>query len=203
MIISHLFFTRCNGRFLKMYCLCFSLFKQQFSVTFFFIGTLLFYMKKGKHMLYNYIFLLRTNRVYCSKRRDHNGSFQSQHMLHGCTRKFTSNSYFLVSTPCKASNTSYIFFIITGMRNFRLLSEIRPYDLENPTLNFSSDFPPCLFYSMLLSLYTVYCTYTVHCVQVNAWFKAAATCFVLVMWFCVNSLTFNFRPFNFLTISSL
>ena len=39
--------------------------------------------------------LLKTSRVYCSKRRDHNGSFQSQHILHGCTRKFTSNSYFL------------------------------------------------------------------------------------------------------------
>ena len=32
------------------------------------------------------------------------GSFQSQHFLHGCTRKFTSNNYFLLSTPCKASN---------------------------------------------------------------------------------------------------
>ena len=40
--------------------------------------------------------LLKTSRVYCSKRRDHNGSFQSQHFLHGCTRKFTSNSYFLL-----------------------------------------------------------------------------------------------------------
>ena len=35
---------------------------------------------------------------------DHNGSFQSQHTLHGCTHKFTCNSYFLLSTPCKASN---------------------------------------------------------------------------------------------------
>ena len=40
---------------------------------------------------------IKTSRVYCSKRRDHNGSFQSQHFLHGCTRKFTSNSYFLES----------------------------------------------------------------------------------------------------------
>ena len=51
--------------------------------------------------------LVKTSRVYCSKRRDHNGSFQSQHFLHGCTRKFTSNSYFLLlvlCTPCKASN---------------------------------------------------------------------------------------------------
>ena len=24
--------------------------------------------------------------------------------VHGCTRKFTSNSYFLLSAPCKASN---------------------------------------------------------------------------------------------------
>ena len=39
--------------------------------------------------------ILKTSRVYCSKRRDHNGSFQSQHVLYGCTRKFTSNSYFL------------------------------------------------------------------------------------------------------------
>ena len=39
--------------------------------------------------------LLKTSRVYCSKRQDHNGSFQSQHFLHGCTRKFTTNSYFL------------------------------------------------------------------------------------------------------------
>ena len=30
--------------------------------------------------------------AWCSKRRDHNGSFQSQHFLHGCTRKFTSNN---------------------------------------------------------------------------------------------------------------
>ena len=51
--------------------------------------------------------LVKTSRLYCSKRRDHNGSFQSQHFLHGCTRKFTSNSYFLLlvlCTPCKASN---------------------------------------------------------------------------------------------------
>ena len=52
----------------------------------------------------NFFILLKTSRVYCSKRRDNNGSFQSQHILHGCTRKFTSNSYFLLSTPCKASN---------------------------------------------------------------------------------------------------
>ena len=56
------------------------------------------------------IFLLKTSRVYCSKRSDHNGSFQSQHILHGCTRKFTSNSYILVSTPCKASNITYRIF---------------------------------------------------------------------------------------------
>ena len=49
--------------------------------------------------------LLKTSRVYCSKCRDHNGSLQSQHILHGC--KLTSNSYFLLSTPCKASNITY------------------------------------------------------------------------------------------------
>ena len=63
------------------------------------------------------------------------------------------------------------------MRNFRLLYEIRPLN------------------SMLLSLYTrMYCTYTVHCVHVNTWFNADCTCFVLVMWVCVNSLTLNFIP---------
>ena len=36
--------------------------------------------------------LLKMSRVYCSKRRDHNGSFQTQHFLHGCTCKFISNS---------------------------------------------------------------------------------------------------------------
>ena len=51
--------------------------------------------------------LVFRSRVYCSKRWDHNGSFQSQHISHGCTRKFTSNSYFLLSTPCKASNITY------------------------------------------------------------------------------------------------
>ena len=46
-------------------------------------------------IFHNANILLKTSRVYCSKRRDHNGSFQSQHFLHGCTSKFTSNSYFL------------------------------------------------------------------------------------------------------------
>ena len=59
--------------------------------------------------LISFSILLKTSRVYCSKRRDHNGSFQSQHILHGCTFKFTSNSYFLLSTPCKASNITYYY----------------------------------------------------------------------------------------------
>ena len=42
-----------------------------------------------------FFFFLKTGRVYCSKRRHHNGSFQNQHILHGCIRKFTSNSYFI------------------------------------------------------------------------------------------------------------
>ena len=57
--------------------------------------------------------LLKTSRVYCSKRWDHNGSFQSQHILHGCTHKFTSNSYFLLSTPCKASNITHFLYVET------------------------------------------------------------------------------------------
>ena len=55
-----------------------------------------------------FTYLLKTSRVYCSKRQDHISSFQSQHFLHGCTCKFTSNSYFLLSTPCKASNIIYL-----------------------------------------------------------------------------------------------
>ena len=52
---------------------------------------------ESKFMMYTLLVFrrMKTSRVYCSKRRDHNGSFQSQHFLHGCTRKFTSNSYFL------------------------------------------------------------------------------------------------------------
>ena len=47
--------------------------------------------------------------------RAHNGLFQSQHVsqkrcIHGCTRKFTSNSYFLLSTPRKASNTTKLSY---------------------------------------------------------------------------------------------
>ena len=38
---------------------------------------------------------------------------QSQHILHGCTRKFTSNSYFLLSTPRKDSNITFKKFILT------------------------------------------------------------------------------------------
>ena len=64
-----------------------------------------------KKIYLKFIFL-NTSRVYSSKRRDHNGSFQSQHFLHGCTRKFSSNSYFLLSTPCKASIIISIFIVI-------------------------------------------------------------------------------------------
>ena len=39
------------------------------------------------------------------KLRDHNGSFQSQHILLGCTRKFTSNSYFLRMLCCDFTPT--------------------------------------------------------------------------------------------------
>ena len=73
--------------------------------------------------------LLKTSRVYCLKRRDHNGSFQSQHFLHGCARKFTSNSYFLLSTPCKASNIIwYLFALYTISRSVR---RIQFYLIQN------------------------------------------------------------------------
>ena len=63
--------------------------------------------KSGKAKPYN------VSRVYCSKRRDHNGSFQSQHFLHGCTRKFTSNSYFLLTTLAGHD------LVIEGLYSFR------------------------------------------------------------------------------------
>ena len=40
----------------------------------------------------------------------------------------------------------WFFSAISREEKFWLLSEIQPYDFENPTLNFSSDFPPWLFY---------------------------------------------------------
>ena len=53
-------------------------------------------------LLYSY----KMSRVYCSKRQDNNGSFQSQHFLHGCTRKFTfslenpsTETLFLLGNP--------------------------------------------------------------------------------------------------------
>ena len=78
-----------------------------------------------------------------------------------------------------------VTFSVTGVRNFRLLSEIRLDDFENPTLNFSSAFPPWLFYSMLLSSYT----YTVHCVHVNTCFNPnslgnKASCWILKDCYC-------------------
>ena len=57
------------------------------------------------------------SRVYCSKHQDHNGSFQSQHFLHSCTRKFTSNSYFLIkssdlfSSQVKSSQVTGLLFL--------------------------------------------------------------------------------------------
>ena len=61
--------------------------------------------------------LLRTSRVhvYCWKRRDHNGSFQSQHFLHGCTRKLQPSS--------KLSK----FYLQTSLHNLQV--PLKPTDI--------------------------------------------------------------------------
>ena len=83
--------------------------------------------------------------------------------------------------PVKVSAHFIVSFtrIIAGMRNVRLF-------VWNQTLRFyKSDFKvqfrlsAWLFYSMLF--YSMYCTYTVHCVHVNTWFNAAAR---VLFWQC-------------------
>ena len=49
--------------------------------------------------------------LYTEELRERTPSYKItyiKHLLHGYTCKFTSNSYFLLSTPCKASNITYL-----------------------------------------------------------------------------------------------
>ena len=39
------------------------------------------------------------------------------HLTYGCTRKFTSNSYFLLSTPCKTNYHSLLCFFALPIRS--------------------------------------------------------------------------------------
>ena len=80
-------------------------------------------------MLNHHCILLKTNRVYCLKRGDPTGSFQSQHSpLVIYTWLYPQVYYLFVvvfsyfSTPCKTSNNTYHHIHRTNLqKNFNLL----------------------------------------------------------------------------------